>query len=171
MLTMAPPLATDAIPLRRAFVDIRDLLRRALDILHRQAATFDIGLDVRVDENVPTTAFLDAGKIAWAITSLVGNALRYARRGSMTMPGGSIAVHVAYESGQMTIAVQDDGPGIPSDRLQALFSPPPQTSAAALGLAMVKDVVEAHGGSFAIESDTRAPSHGTTVRLTLPVAA
>jgi len=170
MLTMTAPLATDAIPLRRATVDIRDLLRWALDILHRQAETFDIGLEVRVDENVPVTVFLDARKIAWAITSLVGNALRYVRRGSKTMPGGSIAVRVSYELGQMAIAVQDDGPGIPSDRLQTLFGPSPQTSTAALGLAMVKDVVEAHGGRFAIASDTRPASHGTTVRLTLPVA-
>ncbi|HZT78147.1 MAG TPA: ATP-binding protein [Vicinamibacterales bacterium] len=167
---MAAPLATDAIPLRRETADIRDLLRWALNVLRGQAAAFDVDLDVRVDDNVPAAVSVDPGKIAWAITSLVGNALRYVRRGSKTMPGGSIAVHVSHELGQMVIAVQDDGPGIPSERLQTLFGPSPQTATAALGLAMVKDVVEAHGGTLAIESDTRAPSHGTTVRLTLPVA-
>ncbi|HZP47310.1 MAG TPA: HAMP domain-containing sensor histidine kinase, partial [Vicinamibacterales bacterium] len=163
--------ATDAIPLRRETADIRDLFRWALDVLRGQAATFDVGLDVRVDDDVPTAVSVDARKVAWAITSLVGNALRYVRRGSKTMPGGTIVVHVSRELGQVVIAVQDDGPGIPSERLQMLFNPSPPTSTVALGLAMVKDVVEAHGGSFAIESDTRAPSHGTTVRLTLPVAA
>ena len=158
----------DAIPLRRAAVDVRDLLRWGLDTLRRQADTFDVGLDVRVDDNVPARVELDPQKMAWAITALVGNALRYVRRGSNTMPGGSILVRVSYQSGQMTITVQDDGPGIASDRLHTLFDPSMRTSSA-LGLSMVRDVVEAHGGAVAIESESAGPSHGTTVRLTLPV--
>lgn len=162
----------DAIPLRRTVVDIRDVLRWSLEILHRQADAFDVGLRVDVDDNVPNAIALDDRKMAWAITALVGNALRYVRRGSQTMPGGSIVVHVSYDSSaaRMTIDVQDDGPGIPADRLPSLFDPATRTAGAALGLSMVKDVVEAHGGTFGIESDTRGPSHGTTVRLTLPVA-
>lgn len=160
----------DTIPLRQSSTDIRDLLRWSLEVLNRQAGAFDVGLDVHVDENVPARVILDAQKMAWAITALVGNALRYVRRGSQTMPGGSIVVHVSHDSGCVTIAVQDDGPGIAAERLQTLFSPSLQTPSGALGLAMVRDVVEAHGGTFAIESDTRGSSHGTRVRLTLPVA-
>jgi len=164
--------AGDAIPLRRTVVDIRDLLHSTLEILHQQADAFDVGLRVDVDGNVPAGIVLDDRKMAWAISALVGNALRYVRRGSQTMPGGSITVHVSYDSSsaEMTIAVQDDGPGIAADRLVSLFNPATHTAGAALGLSMVKDVVEAHGGTFGIESDTRGPSHGTMVRLMLPVA-
>ena len=169
---MATPLALDAIPLRRTVVDIRDLLHWSLEILHRQADAFDVGLRVDVDDDVPVGIAVDERKMAWAITALVGNALRYVRRGSQTMPGGSIAVHVSYDSSaaQIAIDVQDDGPGIAADRLPSLFDPATHTAGAALGLSMVKDVVEAHGGTCGIVSDTRGPSHGTTVRLTLPAA-
>jgi signal transduction histidine kinase len=168
---MATPPAADAIPLRRTVVDIRDVLRWSLEILHRQADTFDVRLRVDIDDNVPVGIALDERKMAWAITALVGNALRYVRRGSQMMPGGSIDVHVSYDSSaaEMAIDVQDDGPGISMDRLPSLFDPATRTAGVALGLSMVKDVVEAHGGTFRIESDTRGPSRGTTVRLTLPV--
>jgi len=169
---MSAPIAVAAIPLRRTDVDVRDLLHWSLEILHRQAETFDVSLRVEVDDNVPARIALDARKMAWAMTALVGNALRYVRRGSQTMPGGLITVHVSYDrsAAQVTITVQDDGPGIPTDRLPSLFEADASASGAALGLSMVKDVIEAHGGTFAIDSDTRGPAHGTTVRLTLPAA-
>ena len=152
----------DAIPLRRAPADIRDLLRWSLDALHRQAEVFDIGLQVQVDDDVPSTVSLDRSKIAWAITALVGNAFRYVRHGTKTMPGGSITVHAAYHSitGHVTIDVQDDGPGIAADRLASLLSGEEETPGAALGLTMVREVVVAHGGTFHVESETRGFAHG-----------
>ena len=133
----------DAIPLRRAPTDIRDLLRWSLEALRRQAEVFDIGLQVHVADDVPSIVSLDRSKIAWAITALVGNALRYVRHGTKTMPGGSITVHAAYNSitSQVTIDVQDDGPGIAADRLPSLLSGEAETPGAALGLTMVRDVV------------------------------
>jgi signal transduction histidine kinase len=88
------------------------------------------------------------------------------------MPGGSIVVHATYDSVrcQIEISVQDDGPGIAADRLASLFGDRTDVSSNALGLAMVKDVVAAHGGTIRIESDTTGFGHGTTVRFTLPVA-
>ncbi len=163
----------DVIPLRRAPTDIRDLLRWSLDALRRQAEVFDIGLQVHVADDVPSIVALDRSKIAWAITALVGNALRYVRHGTKTMPGGSITVQAAYNSttSQVTIDVQDDGPGIAADRLPSLLSGEADTPGAALGLTMVREVVVAHGGTFHIDSETRGFAHGTTVHLTLPVAA
>ena len=162
----------DAIPLRRMPTDVRDLLGRSLQMLRGQADAFDIALKVCVDENVPARLLLDRDKIAWAITALVGNALRYVRHGSKTMPGGSIVVHATCDSvgRQVTIAVQDDGPGIAADRLPFLLEERTDTGSAALGLAMVRDVVAAHGGTIGIESDTTGYGHGTTVRFTLPVS-
>ena len=88
------------------------------------------------------------------------------------MPGGSIVVHASFEpvERQVAIAVQDDGPGIAPDRLSLLLDDRTDASSSALGLAMVRDVVVAHGGTIRIESDTTAFGHGTTVRFTLPVA-
>lgn len=170
---MPIPEPLDAIPLRRTPTDIRDLLRWSLEILHRQAEAFDIALQVQVEDNVPARISLDRNKIAWAITALVGNALRYVRHGSKVMPGGSIVVHVAYDpiARRVAIAVQDDGPGIASDRLPGLLDVETTSRpGAALGLVMVRDVVGAHGGAIDIESVATGFSHGTTVTFTLPAA-
>lgn len=164
---------TDAIPLRRKPIDLRELLRWGLDILVQQARACDVALRVRVEDDVPATVSIDRAKIAWAITALVGNALRYVRHGSPTMTGGTIDVHAAYDTGAraVTIDVQDDGPGIPADMVKSLTSAASEAPGLALGLSMVRDVVTAHGGTLHIESTTSGFAHGTTVRLTLPVVA
>jgi signal transduction histidine kinase len=166
-------MVADAIPLQRVPTDIRDLLRSCLGALRSQAETFDIALRVDVEANVSGLVCLDRAKIAWVITALVGNALRYVRHGSQTMPGGTIIVHAACDQtpGRIVLEVQDDGPGIRADRLQSLLGESSDSPGLALGLAMARDVVVAHGGTFAIDSDTDARSRGTRVRFTLPAAA
>ena len=161
----------DAIPLHRVPTDIRDLLRTSLDPLHNQAQTSDVALTVEVAGDVPAKVLLDRAKVAWAITALVGNALRYVRHGSGTMPGGSIAIRVMRDARarQIALEVQDDGPGIPADRLQSLFREPAETPGAGLALSMVRDVMVAHGGAVEIESHSSGPLRGLTVRLRLPV--
>jgi signal transduction histidine kinase len=161
----------DALPLQRAPTDLRALLQSTLEVMHRQAKACDVTLTVVVDDQVPALVSLDAGKIAWAITVLVGNALRYVRHGSQVMPGGSIAVRVTYNSAgpEMTIEVQDDGSGIPADKLRFLFSAGPDQPRMGLGLSMVREVVAAHAGHIEVHSETDAFRRGTTIRLTLPV--
>src|SRR4030095_3595264 len=88
----------DAMPLRRAPTDVRELLRWSLEALRLQAEARDVALNVQVEKDVPAFVSLDRTKIAWVITALVGNALRYVRPGSQTMPGGSIAVRGTYDS-------------------------------------------------------------------------
>ena len=167
---MASTLVTPgAIPLRRSPTDVRTLLASSLTALQQQARTFDVGLELVVADNVPRLVSLDRAKIAWVLTALVGNALRYVRHGSHTMPGGSIGVRVESDSAadQIAIEVRDDGPGIPEDRLRTLFDDSVEVPGNALALAMARDVVAAHGGIFEIRSGTGALSHGTTVRFTL----
>ena len=139
--------------------------------MKRRGEIFDIGLRVRVEDDVPGAVSLDRSKIAWAVTALVGNALRYVRHGSQTMPGGTITVHAAWDSSahNLAVEVQDDGPGIPADTRQSLFSGEVDSTGRALGLRMVRDVVGAHGGTLNVESGTTGLSRGTTVRFTLPV--
>lgn len=161
----------DALPLHRSPIDLRVLLRSSLDALQRQAKAADVTLKVVVDSHVPHVVWLDPEKIAWVTTALVGNALRYVRHGSFTMPSGSITVRATYNSAgpDVTIQVQDDGSGIPGDKLQLLFSTGSDLPRVGLGLLMVREVVAAHGGHLEVHSDTKAFMSGTTIRLTLPV--
>ena len=62
----------DALPLRRVPTDLRALLRSTLEVMQRQAKAFDVTLNVVVDDHVPAVVSLDAEKIAWATTVLVG---------------------------------------------------------------------------------------------------
>jgi signal transduction histidine kinase len=161
----------DAVPVRRVPTDVRSLLTSSLAAMRAQARAADVTLDVSVDERVPSRVRIDGDKIAWAISALVGNALRYVRHGSQRMPGGSIAVRVGFQAirPSIVIDVQDDGPGIPPERLARLFDAAPGQPAPALGLAIVRDFVVAHAGHLDIRSGSEAEP-GTTVRITLPIS-
>jgi signal transduction histidine kinase len=160
-----------AVPLRREPTDLRARLRSNLEVLQRQAEAADITLNVVFDDRVPALVSIDVEKVTWAITALVGNALRYVRHGSRIRPGGSISVGATYDpaAAAVTFQVQDDGPGIPRDKLPFLFSGGPGRSRAGLALLLIRDVVEAHAGKVDVQSDTDTFRHGTTIRLTLPV--
>jgi signal transduction histidine kinase len=165
-------IVVDALPLRRVPTDVRALLESALGVMRRQANALDVTLDLVIEGRVPAKISLDAEKTAWAITTLVGNALRYVHHGSHAMPGGTIKVHVTYDAARSEIAVkvQDDGAGIPAEKLQSLFSLGADQPRAGLSLPMIRDVVRAHGGEFEVQSETNPVRRGTTIRFTLPVS-
>ena len=155
-----------SIPLRLAPTDLRALLVGALEVMKQQADAIEIALDVDVADDVPR-ANVDAEKIAWAVTTLVGNAMRFVRKGSRHLPGGTITVRVGRDEHEIAIRVEDDGPGIPKEKLPWLFERAPGTvHAAGLALMMVRDVAVAHGGSVDVAS---APGH-TCITLHLPIA-
>lgn len=165
-------IAIEAVPLRRAAVDVRALLESVVRLMQPQASAIDVEVTLTADADLPRSISLDPDKIAWAVTTLVGNAMRYVRRGSRLMPGGLVSLGAVYDpaAAEITIVVQDDGLGIPTGRLRSIFDRAPDDMfAAGLGLSMVQDVVAAHGGRLDITSLTDPVHHGTTIRLTFPV--
>ena len=163
-------LAIEAVRLVRVPTDVRGLLGATMEVMRKQAAAIDASLDVEVDPALPSALAFDPDKIGWAVTTLVGNALRYVKPGSRRMPGGSIAVRAAYDgaAAEVVLEIQDDGPGIPADRVPLLLRPDERARSAGQSLLLIQDVLEAHGGGVEIESSTDAFAHGTTVRLRFP---
>jgi two-component system, sensor histidine kinase and response regulator len=161
----------DAVPIRRAPTDLRGLLTWSLACMAAQARAADVTLDISVDERVPPFVRIDEDKIAWVISALVSNALRYVRHGSQSMPGGSIAVRASFQAirPSVLIEVQDNGPGVSTEKLSALFERGPGPERHALGLLIVRDFVIAHAGQLDIRSNSDAPAPGTIVRITLPI--
>jgi K+-sensing histidine kinase KdpD len=100
---------------------------------------------------------------------LVGKALRYLPQGSQVTSGGLIKGHGPTTAGpEITIEVQDDGPGIPLATPRLVFSVGPDQPGVGLRLSMILDVVAADAGQINVPSDTAAFRRGTTTRLTLP---
>jgi two-component system heavy metal sensor histidine kinase CusS len=98
-----------------------------------------------------------------AVSNLVDNALRF------TPDGGAIQLSIAARAAHSEVAVSDSGCGIPSEHLPRVFDrfyrgdSSRSSAGAGLGLALVKSIVDLHGGSAKIESTV---NRGTTVVLT-----
>jgi NtrC-family two-component system sensor histidine kinase KinB len=167
-------LAIEAVPLRPVEVALDALIRRALQPLMVQAESARVALRVETSEDLPRRISVDGDKIAWAVTVLVGNALRHVRRGSEGLTGGQIVVRLAHKVVQrmISIHVEDDGDGMPPTVRRWLLEENPETGqAAGIALRLVHDVVTAHGGGMVIKTSTDANDRGTAVTLWLPVPA
>lgn len=162
-----------SIPLHREHVDPRALVASALDVFAQQAEALGVELRIECEGELPSEIALDPEKIAWCVATLVGNSLRYVKRGTRTMPGGWILVRLSSEADgtALSIVVHDDGPGMPSGVAARLLERPPGAlHASGLALVLIRDVVVAHGGELAIESSVDSVDHGTKIAMRLPVA-
>lgn len=121
---------------------------------------------VTLDTHGELRAVVDAQRIRQVVDNLVSNAVKY------TLEGGEVHVSGSVEGGDVVITVQDTGIGIASDDLQRVLTPNFRTAAAkatapgtGLGLGITSDIVAAHGGTLAIDSE---PDAGTIVSVRLP---
>ena len=160
----------DAIPLHRRPTSLTAMLSSIVTMMEPYASDIGVVLKTGLDPGLPATLPIDEDKIAWAIATLIGNALRHAPRGSFFHPGGEIVVHAANspEPGGVIVEVTDDGPGIPSEKLPLLFQPAPYQRRVGYALILAREIVEAHGGRMDARSTDDPLTHGTTIRLVLP---
>jgi two-component system OmpR family sensor kinase len=112
----------------------------------------------------PTSAVVlaDRQRLETALDSLVENAVRY------TEEGGRIGLAAYPEEESVVIEVRDNGPGIPDEELAFIFESFHSGSSrggTGIGLAIVKAIVEAHGGAVSAEN---LPGGGASFRLRLP---
>jgi signal transduction histidine kinase len=115
------------------------------------------------------SVWADLDKVSQILTNLVDNAIKY------TPEGGLVTVRVAQDGPFFAkVSVTDTGEGIAPDALPKLFDPFFQASRArevgrkglGLGLSIVKNLVELHGGTIAVQSEA---GKGSTFHFTLPV--
>lgn len=156
--------ATPDLSLRPRPVDLVRLVRYALRPLQAQATEKGLEL-VMPPEYERLTAQVDPVKFPWIITNIAGNAVRYTPR------GGRIEVSVSPSEQAIELCVRDTGSGIPAADLERIFEPyvslesDPQAGTHGLGLAIAREIVEAHGGTITAESRV---GEGTAFRIRLP---
>jgi len=153
--------------LRRDDVRLEALLEQAKADFEPQARERGITLNFQLPPKIPTIQG-DRDKIALALHNLVGNALKYTRR------GGQVTVTVTADDNEVALDVTDTGIGIDEDDREKIFEKFYRATnvraggsvGSGLGLAVAREVVRLHGGDITVQSE---PDKGSTFTLTLPI--
>lgn len=124
--------------------------------------------DVQMQASLPVTLPLRPNAFRRCMSNLIDNALRYGRQCRITVPA------LAPGAKELTLLVDDDGPGIPKESRELVFqafkrldpSRNLQTGGVGLGLSIVQDIVHGHGGEVLLED---SPQGGLRVRVLLPL--
>jgi signal transduction histidine kinase len=143
--------------------------RERVDLAHLLADTASAvtlrGARVRVvaRSGLPD-AELDPVRVRQALENLVANALAH------TPDGGEVVLEAGVEGADAILSVTDSGPGISRDEQVRVFEPGvrlgSEYAGSGLGLSVVKEIAEAHGGHVRVRS---APGEGATFTLVLPL--
>ncbi|HYD43399.1 MAG TPA: ATP-binding protein [Anaeromyxobacter sp.] len=155
------------IPLQRSRVDLREIVRKTTDDLY---SVFDqAGIHLRVDTAGPMWIEADATRVAQVLTNLLHNATKFTAR------GGAVRVSAAARDGRAELRVVDDGIGMDPHAIEHMFEPFAQAEQSlartkgglGLGLALVKNIVELHGGTVTAHSEGVGRGSEFLVRLPL----
>ncbi len=152
--------------LRLSPQDMREMSRMALQSC--EIAALNAGITLRLEAPAELPAILiDRDRINQVFDNLLGNAIKFSPR------GGTITIHVENLGEMVLLSVSDMGVGIPADKLEKVFdrfyqvdgSATRRFGGAGLGLAIVRRIIEAHGGRIWVESEM---GQGSSFKFTLP---
>jgi len=151
-----------AMPLDRQPIDVLKAAVRAMDEMRPLAEEKRVRVDLAAD-GTDFTALADESHLVRVLVNLLGNAIHF------TPAGGAVSLHLAEIGPRLELRVRDTGIGIPAEALPWIFEPYRQAhgrrQGSGLGLAVVKGMVEAHGGTVRAESE---PGTGSCFTVTLP---
>jgi signal transduction histidine kinase len=153
-----------------AQVRVSETIHGAVQALRPAADAKSVRLVVEVDEAVGIIA-ADVDRLQQIIWNVLSNAIKF------TPKGGSVALKATRAPTDVVVTVTDTGQGIPKSFLAHLFEPFRQADGSTtrrhgglgLGLAIVNQLVQAHGGSIVAQSE--GEGLGATFTITLPVRA
>lgn len=143
-----------------------ELIDYALKANRVQADKFGINLEVDYPTQKISKVFVDSEKIAWVLTNLLSNAIRYSAEGGRVVIGAK-----QVDEHMVELFVQDFGKGIDPRYHESIFEryfrvPGTKVQGSGLGLSISRDFVEAHGGTLTLDS---APGEGCRFMVHLPV--
>jgi len=152
--------------MRTADVDINDIVMEAISRAAPSAVTVEFKSDL--DPRLPIVSG-DRDRLIQVLSNLVNNAVKY------SPDGGTVTLSSRAEGRYALVSVSDTGIGIPADEIGHVFERFRRVRSGAaqsipgtgLGLTIVKQIVEMHGGKIWVES---AVGHGSSFHFTIPLA-
>lgn len=157
-----------ALRLKKESLSVEEILADVVDALQPQARQYDVNIELRTGG--PAQALVDGGRIERAVANLVRNAIEH------TPTGGRVEVTLETVNGWVDLRVSDSGEGIDEADLPYIWQRfyraersrqrgPRNADGAGLGLAIVRGIVDAHGGTVSVEC---AAHGGSTFGIRLP---
>jgi signal transduction histidine kinase len=154
-------------------IDVEEVIDEAIQSCRPAADAKRLSIETTCDPSTPRIV-ADAGRLQQVVWNLLSNAIKF------TPPGGHVSVRLERDdtAGEaIAIVVSDSGAGIAPDFLPHMFQrfrradsgTQRQHGGLGLGLAIVRHLVELHGGTVSAHSD--GPGRGATFRVRLPVRA
>jgi len=151
--------------------DIGDIIEESVEFLKEEAIEKTHKLELAVDENLPLV-LADRRLLSRVISNLLDNAIKF------TPDGGIIRIRACRDREKenfILVCVEDSGPAIPSMYRDSIFDKFSQLEESSerlhqglgLGLAISKEIVEAHGGRIWLEKN---PDGGNSFRFTVPIS-
>jgi two-component system phosphate regulon sensor histidine kinase PhoR len=147
---------------------LEDVVERALDVVRYRVEKERMRLRTEIEPGLPRVR-MDENAITLVLLNLIDNAVKYAGDGK------EVEVRLVRTPGGVLLSVRDHGPGIPADEQPRIFERFYRARAArdrnvrgsGIGLALVKHIVEAHGGRLSVAS---VPGQGATFTVVVPAA-
>jgi two-component system phosphate regulon sensor histidine kinase PhoR len=146
--------------------DLAALASDTLRVMEPLAKEKNITLDSDLS---PVEASVDAGAIQQALVNLLDNAIKFSPAGS------SVKTSLSQDGHHCTLAVRDEGPGIPKEEQSRIFERfyrlgdelRRETQGTGIGLSLVKAIADAHGGSVRLQSEA---GKGSRFILSIPIS-
>ena len=146
-------------------VSVGTIMRQAEETFRPLAERRHVHFETTAQDGATVRA--DPTRVSQIVGNLIGNAIKF------TPEKGSVKLRATPDDKQVVFQVVDDGPGIPPDNMSHLFdnfwqARKSDRRGVGLGLAIAKELVEAHGGKIWVESKV---DHGSTFSFSLPTTA
>lgn len=162
-------LETEARETRKEAVNLLELARKAQEDFESAARQAEVTLRVDLPEALPAVMG-NSSHLYRVFDNLIGNAIKF------TPAGGEVGMKIWQEGDSDLIEVSDTGVGIPADQMGRIFerfyqvdgSTTRRYGGTGLGLALVKEITEAHGGCVSVQS---TPEVGSKFLVRLPAAS
>jgi cell cycle sensor histidine kinase DivJ len=150
--------------------DLSDVVRSSVKMIRPAADAADVALNIDLPQDDALLLTADRKAVRQMLLNLLSNAVKFSPKGS------HIHITAREDTDQINLSVADQGPGMSADELANIGQPFTQGAAgrsteargSGLGLSLVRQLAELHGGRLDIESEV---GDGTTARVILPVTA